>query len=531
MQFMGKFTFQSTNTEGPRKYLTLATSEGMTVPTVAAEADGENERWLLYEPSGQPPGGTDAELIMQTDTLYYLGAVEHLGFVIADQRLENSYRFKFTNPGALGGISLQIWLPDKERWAPIHYIVNNLFSYLTFPIPQGIDRADPVPLLTTFTRTQITPSLATIQSSKCAQNCDLRNVDLTGADLSGIDFTGADFTGATLDRAKFKGAILTNATFVEASLDGTDMSGVKTLDAAVFIGLNLTKVVWGQGVQARCAHFERCVGCGVRIDSADFSGAHFDGADFTAASLSNACLVNAHMMGGVFVGANFDGAHLNGALLGGTSEAVAANLSYAYMPNVILSGANLFGVSFAFSSLFGAATQADALTAEQADFSNAYLEGVHFTSAPLRGSRFDNACLVSVDFTGADLSPTLAGSVPVSLAGACLHGAIFTGSKLANADFAGATVAFERGHIDTRYCTPQGPFPPPPDCERLNYRKTTGLDLVSLQPTTICPNGNTVEANQKQGICLTQMLTIKHPATAWFPIGCAPARPDDASPR
>ncbi|WP_371879591.1 pentapeptide repeat-containing protein [Nannocystis punicea] len=31
---------------------------------------------------------------------------------------------------------------------------------------------------------------------------------------------------------------------------------------------------------------------------------------------------------------------------------------------------------------------------EQADFTNAYLEGISFAGAPLRGSKFDNACLI-----------------------------------------------------------------------------------------------------------------------------------------
>jgi uncharacterized protein YjbI with pentapeptide repeats len=517
LTFSGKYSFGSTNTNGEQVFLTLMEfgqedQDKIEMPAMNAKSVGSVEQCITYD--------TGAGTIIQLGSLQYLSLLTPNHWIGLNPDRGKAVVFQVSTAG-----EVETWSAEKidGTVAKVNYTVDKLSPVLTLNSGPGS--------LNTFAAGQITPPLSQILLNKDGRGLNLRNVDLTGADLSGIGFTGAVFTGATLDRAKFKGAILTNATFVEASLDGTDLSGVKTLDRAVFTGLNLTKVVWGQGVRARCAHFERCVGSGVRIDSADFTGAHFDGADFTGASLSNACLVRAHMMGGVFVGANFDGAHLNGALLGGTSEAVAANLSYAYMPNVILSGANLFGVSFAFSSLFGAATQADALTAEQADFSNAYLEGVHFTSTPLRGSRFDNACLVSVDFTGADLTPTLAGSVRASLAGACLHGAIFTGSKLANADFAGATVAFERGHIDTRYCTPQGPFPPPPDCERLNYRKTTGLDLVSLQPTTICPNGNTVEANQKQGICLTQMLTIKHPATAWFPIGCAPASPDDASPR
>src|SRR4029077_9282329 len=170
MQFMGKFTFRSTNTEGPRKYLTSMTSAGLTVPIVAADMVTENERCLLYQPSD----GTDGELIMQMGVLDYLSAVESIGFVIGDQCIEKSYRFKFASSGPVGGpVGMQTCLPDQKQWAPIRYTVNNLLPYLTFPIPRGTVRADPSTLLTTFTQTQITPSLATIQSSKCAQKCDL----------------------------------------------------------------------------------------------------------------------------------------------------------------------------------------------------------------------------------------------------------------------------------------------------------------------------------------------------------------------
>lgn len=534
MLFLGKFTFQSTNSDGPLKYLTSVTSGGLIAPIVDATVATEKERCLMY----QPPDGSDGELIIQMGGLDYLSALDtvEIGFVNAQQSVENAYRFKLASSGELGSaVSMQIFLPGQKQWAPIRYAVNTELPYLVFTPPQGQVGDDP-PLLTTFTQMQITPSLATIKSSKFAQNCDLRHVDLRGADLSGIDFTGADFTGAMLDGAKFKGAILTNATLVGASLEGTDLSGA-TLDGAFLNGLNLTKVVWGEGVglSAKGTHFEGCVATNCQIGSesqsppcADFTKAHFDGADFTGADLSNAILQSAYMIGGVFVGVTMGGADLTNAQLGGITLSAAANLAYAYMPNVTLTGANLFGVSFAFSSLFGGSTLiADALTLEQADFSNAYLEGISFKNAHLSGSKFNNACLVTVDFTGADLSPTLTGSVSTSLAGASLQGAILTDSRLAHADFTGATVAFERGHINVRYCyPPQGPFPVPPDFEHLHYRKTTGLDLESMQPTTVCPNGSTVQANQERGLSLTQMLTIANPATSWVPIGCFSASPE-----
>ena len=533
--FVGKSTFASTGTGAAPRYLTSEVSAGLIAPVVDATLVTEKERCLLYRPSG----ASDDEVIIQLGGLAYLSALhtEGLGLVNGQPDLDSAYRFKLVSSAQTGEVEWQIFLPDQKRWAPVRYTVDTPFPYLTFPLTGDEVRSGQTDLLTMFTQQQTTPSLASIQSSRSAQGCDLRHVDLTGADLTEVDFTGADLTGAILNGARLKKAVLTEAVLTSASLVGTDLSGA-TLDGAVMSGLDLTKVVWGDGtgLSARGTHLEHCFGMSCQLGSpsepyADFTKAYFEGADFTGACLDNARLVEAFMIGGVFVGASFDGADLGGAHLGGISRKAAANLAYAYMPNVNLEAANLFGVSFAFASLFGASTLiAGAASLEQADFSNAYLEGVSLKGAPLQGAKFDNACLVRADFTGASLSPTLAGSVASSLAGACLHGAIFTDAKLAGADFSGATVSFQRGGLQVRYCTPQGPFPSPPDFERLNYLKGTQLDLQSMQPSTICPNGNTVLANQTKGLSLRQMLTVADPATSWLPVRCFWGSPDRDPP-
>jgi uncharacterized protein YjbI with pentapeptide repeats len=364
-----------------------------------------------------------------------------------------------------------------------------------------------------------------------ARGYDFRNVDLTGADLSGIDFTGADFTSATLDGAKLAGATLAGATLVNASLANTSLAGC-TLDGADFSTCNVSTVVWGHGISAQKTKFIGCVGESCKIGSPDphnranLTGADFTGADFTGADFTNALLTRATMVGGVFVGATFEAVDFSGAQLGGLIGTSAATLAFAYLPNVVFSRANLFGVDFGFSSLFGATTSiSDASSLEQSDFSNAYLEGISLKGARLQGAKFNNACLVNVDFTGAVLSPTLSGSVPATLAGACIQGATFTDATLTQTELAGATVSFGNGTINVRYCNPvvHGPFPPPPSYEPLNYGPTAGLNLSTMVATTVCPNGLTVAANQQVGHTLQQMLTITNPATSWVPVRCASA--------
>jgi uncharacterized protein YjbI with pentapeptide repeats/RimJ/RimL family protein N-acetyltransferase len=531
MIFNGKYTFQSTNATGPQQFLTSSSSQGMTYPTVSAGVATETERFITYQ-------NQDGSLVIQMGDLFYLSAIEEVGWVVGNTSLDEAYEIKLVDEGG-GQVSMQIYLTVATQWMPVRYSVNVQLPYLVFPIPGSKGASVTGDTYYNFTLQQTTPSLAQIQSSKSARGLDFRNVDLSGSDLSGVDCTGADFTNATLDGVNFSGATLSQATFIGASLNRTNLSGA-TLEGAVFTGTNLTTVDWGEAISARGTNFTECVAIGCQIGSsdmskqADFTEAIFTGADFSGSDFSNSNLSQALLIRGVFIGAIFEQVNFTAAQLGGLDKTAAANLAFAYMPNVNFSKANLFGVSFAFSTLFGASTSmTSTATMEQADFSNAYLEGIDLTGGTLCGAKFNNACLVNVNFTKANLSPTLDGSIASSLDGACVQGAIFTQSTLENADLTNATVSFSQGSINVRYCNPVigGPFPPPPQFEPLHYSATAGLDFTTMTADTICPNGMTVNANQKLGNSLTQMLTISSPATQWIPLSCTPSQSDqEAAP-
>ncbi|MCU1266499.1 MAG: N-acetyltransferase [Acidobacteria bacterium] len=526
MVFYGKYTFQSTNATGPQMFLTSSSRLGQTYPVVSAPSATEIERWIVYQ-------NADETLTIQMGDLFYLSAIESVGWVIGDTSIDQAYSMKTIDQGG-GQVALQIYSTGQSQWLPVRYSVNVLLPYLVFPIAGELEVLGSDTFYN-FTQTTITPSLAAIQSSKNAQSCDFQNVDLSQADLSGVNCTGADFTNANLDGTIFSGATLTNAIFVGASLDKTNFSGA-TLDGAFFTGTDVSNVIWGTAISARGTHFDNTTGISCKIGSAnpnlhaDFTKADFTGADFSKSDFSYAYLIEATLIQSVFVGAIFQGVDFTSAQLGGLDKTAAATLSYTYMPNVIFSKANLFGVSFAFATVFGAATQmSDAATIEQADFSNAYLEGIDLTAAALQGAKFNNACLVGANLTKAQLSPTLQGSITSSLIGACLQGVNFTQSDLTNADLSNATVAFSQGTINVRYCDPlvNGPFPPPPDYEPLNYSATQGLDLTTMSAKTVCPNELTVAANQAQGNSLQQMLTTANPKQEWVPVGCSSSKSEE----
>jgi uncharacterized protein YjbI with pentapeptide repeats/RimJ/RimL family protein N-acetyltransferase len=520
VEFFGKYTFKSTNPTGPQMFLTSSSSQGQTYPVVSAPSATEIEKWIIYQ-------NGDGSLTIQMGDFFYLSAIVAVGWVVGNSSIDQATPIKIVDQGG-GLVSLQVRPAGQSQWMPVRYSVNVLLPYLVFPIP-GDKQNDNAETFFNFAQTTITPSLAAIQSSKNAQGYDFQNVDLSQADLSGINCTGADFTNANLDGTIFSGATLTKAIFIGASLKKTIFSGA-TLDGAFFNGTDVSNVIWGSAISAKHAHFNKSVGIGCKIGSAnpnvhaDFTHADFTGADFSGSDFSYAYLNEAILIQAVFVGAICQGTDFTSAQLGGLDNTAAANMSLTYMPNVIFSKANLFGVSFAFASIFGASTEmSDAATIEQADFSNAYLEGIDLTAATLQGAKFNNACMVGVNLTGAQLSPTLSGSVTSSLVGACLQGVIFTGSDLTNADLSNATVAFSQGTINVRYCNPlvNGPFPPPPDFEPLNYSATHGLDLTTMTADTVCPNELTVAANQQRGNSLQQMLTTADPKTEWVPVSCS----------
>ena len=510
-------------------FLTTSSSQGQTYPVVAAPSVTEIERWIVYQ-------NVDGSFTIQMGDLFYLGAIESVGWVVGNSSITQASEFQLVDQGA-GQVALQISAGDPAQWLPVRYSVNVQLPYLVFQIPSVQPGDSDGQTFFNFRQQTITPSLATIQGSKNAQGLDFQNVDLSQADLSGVDCTGADFTNASLEGANFSGAMLKNAIFVGADLDNANFSGA-ILDGAYFTGTDVSKVQWGAGISAIGAHFTGAFGIGCNIGSsspkvnADFTHADFTGADFSKSDFSYALLIEATLIQGVFEGANFQGVDFTSAQLGGLDKTAAANMGFTYMPNATFSKANLFGVSFAFATVFGASTHmSDAATMEQCDFSNAYLEGINLTGAALQGAKFDNACLVGVNLTEAHLSPTLSGSIVSSLAGACLQGANFTQSNLTNADLSNATVAFSQGTLNVRYCNPMvgGPFPPPPDYEPLNYSATQGLDLTTMTAQTVCPNELTVAANQVLGKSLQQMLTPPNPRKEWVPISCSSSASEGAT--
>ncbi len=255
---------------------------------------------------------------------------------------------------------------------------------------------------------------ALVNSDRCWQHIDdkerwkkvlidqVRNgIDFSGAvfveagleelDLSGIRAVSADFTGANFTGGILKSAILNEACLNRCKVDNLDIT-FASLQRATLNGCH------GTGVQA--CHTDISASSALR---SRFMNSNFQAAVFQDANWSGSCLVE-----GNFSNINGRDWFTPFAILKG-SNFTEADCEFCVMGGSDLSGINAERAIFARSNLIG-------INGEAANFREACL---HYT-------RLTSARLVSVDFSGADLSRTV------------FRTAILTGSCFDRSDRTGA---------------------------------------------------------------------------------------------
>jgi uncharacterized protein YjbI with pentapeptide repeats len=522
-RFAGKYGFASTPASGPPWYLTATESFDVVTPTITGASLGVAETVAVYAVGdgtylvAVPVVATESQAVAWAwctgeDDSYVGATVDRAQATpIAIASLDTATStWSILDGGSPVGLEYLQFAPGNE------------LSVLTY-----IDGALPAGALTTLATVLVTPGHAAIVSAGAAPpGSDFRYVDLTGLDFTGVDLSGADFTGAILTATRFAGATLTGATFVGATLQGTDFSGAALSDAT-FAGTEMRAVIWGKtGANAPGASFDDCIMTACRLSGSPSTPGTLAGATFAGADLSRGELANLDLSSTTFYGANLTGATLSfsdltQSKLGASDQVTPAVLSFSVMQNVTLDQADLYGVDCSGATINGAGTTMnEAASVELANFSNAYLEGISLAQTSLQGVVFDGACLVNVDFTGAQLDAPAGGGVAASLVSCCLQGANFTGATLTGTNLANAAIAPAAGTLQTRYCTAQGPMPPAPSTEPLSYEPTTALDATTLTASTICPNGATYAANLAHGVALADMLQAPGAPTGWLAPAC-----------
>jgi uncharacterized protein YjbI with pentapeptide repeats len=318
-----------------------------------------------------------------------------------------------------------------------------------------------------------------------------------GHDFSGAQMAGVVFDGLDLTNSNWKNAVLENASFVGATLDGaTGWSTTKggppvRLAGAVFNDASLKKV--------------------------DFANAQLYGAQFTRANLENSRLqgallsINPNPSAPVRRKANFDSAHLKNVDLS------AANLDSASFRNANFYGSfnllnhgppagfpcqlpaqsnnNCGGLPTGFTCSCATAKGAD-LT--KVDFTGAFLYGADFGGGTgLTGTVFTNAVLVAANFNGARFSilDPAHGGAPAVFDGAYLQGADFTGVQLPYTSLTGAYVDVRPGGNVLQVWLPGGntsfrgwKSPGTRVCVQADYSSFVTKAPITTNTTT-CPKG------------------------------------------
>jgi uncharacterized protein YjbI with pentapeptide repeats len=337
------------------------------------------------------------------------------------------------------------------------------------------------------------------------QGCARQPSTLAGADLSGATLTNVKLTGANLSGAKFpgtrvpgvtwRGVNLTDATltglvpptFNDIDVTGANFSGVD------FNGFDLTRSDFSK---ATLSSPPRLTGAklsdgtrGVTLGAVKFPPRYelFKGLDLTGVNLQGSELFEANLEGTILNHATLIGANLNfatlrkaklrGAMLGVQpgSEASAASLRGAFMPDIDLSDADLRSVDLTGAHLYGDQTQTLLVRTrlDSAVFVNAICSGANF-SGSLNNAAFVGAQLVNTVFNGA----TLTG---VKFDDAYLQGADFsnalsaTGASLSNAAVSAMAGTWNFQEIDGT------PF-------TIRY-EATKLGLLATDTSVRCPDG------------------------------------------
>ena len=286
---------------------------------------------------------------------------------------------------------------------------------------------------------------------------DLSSLQATGAVCQGASLVGKTLVKACLDNADFSAAHLQSANLTDASLKGTWL-GRAFLNNARLVRANLT----GAQLGAKQSLFTLAGSRIALLDALD--GKVVAGpvrADFEAAgeTLPAAAQVRARIKGRdwLIVEAGGSGgttplyslvatSAANAVTVSSFKAGLAADLSDAYMPEAVLTDANLCECLLDSVQWYSNHEQAkgDNADFERASFTNANLGGIELAQARLFGAKFNRATLVNANFAGAHIEPSADG-MRATFERASLQGVSFAGARMDGADFTNAAVSLEQG--------------------------------------------------------------------------------------
>jgi uncharacterized protein YjbI with pentapeptide repeats len=259
--------------------------------------------------------------------------------------------------------------------------------------------------------------------------------------LSDLNLQYAAFDHAILDNVNLNGADLSNASFIQASMHNTVLSNA-TLKNAQLSGAQLGSL--GQLFNLP-AGYESHLKAGPQVNDALRDQFKQHGITLSAnATLNTLAADRAWQVNDaghrIMYTVRLDASD-SSQVLTVYKAGIPASLVNAYMPNAVLTGANLFGVTANNIQFYGSNARIDgSAILEEAKLNNSNLSTVNFTQAQLMGANLSHCHLFNAKFNKANLTPSGAGTV-TDLSHSNLQGADFTDARLYGANLTNAAVA------------------------------------------------------------------------------------------
>ena len=302
-------------------------------------------------------------------------------------------------------------------------LVNRLWQWLDFTSSTVI--GIPSPLSSAANVVEATGARLCGMNQKDFKGVILEKAVLNYADLDGLDMSGADLTGASLNYTSLHGTNLSGATLSSANMTGAQLGSLGylfTMPLSVEPALNA-----GQ-VSVLISYFTQI---GLTLSSSAKLETTVPNRVWELNDVGNNIVYSIRLEGP------------NAQNFTVYWPVVAGSLVNAYMPNVILSGANLYGVLANNIQFYGSAATIDSSAVlEEAQFNSSNLSNVDFTQAQLMGTNLSGSYLFNAHFNAANLTPS-ANGIATNLSDTNLQGADFTDAQLAWANMTNAAVAIK----------------------------------------------------------------------------------------
>lgn len=246
--------------------------------------------------------------------------------------------------------------------------------------------------------------------------------------LDNMDLSDSDLTGASLIQTSLHGATLTNVKLPDANLTGAQLGALGHLftlstsfETDLNAGPNVDAALRGQFTQN-----------GITLSSTATLETKAAGRVWELNDVGNKVVYTIRLE-----------TQSSGQVLIVYAPAAPASLVNAYMPNAVLTGANLYGVLANGIQFYGSKARIDgSAILEEAQLNDANLSNLNLTQAQLLGTNLSGSYLFNAKFNKANLTRSANGS-PANLSNSNLQGADFTDAQLFATNLANAAVAIK----------------------------------------------------------------------------------------